>query len=106
MNNLDIVLALFTTPNHRLSRLDTTAAFQAATSATSTRFSRTLPKHKTHVFNFTTIYLKEFVWLLSSRCRPKIVRSLVLALFTTPNHRLSRLDTTAAFQAATSTKEY
>jgi hypothetical protein len=35
MNNLDIVLALFTTPNHRFSRLDTTAAFQAATSATS-----------------------------------------------------------------------
>ena len=34
MNNLDIVLALFTTPNHRFSRLDTTAAFQAATSAT------------------------------------------------------------------------
>jgi hypothetical protein len=29
MNNLDIVLALFTTPNHRFSRLDTTAAFQA-----------------------------------------------------------------------------
>ena len=26
MNNLDIVLALFTTPNHRFSRLDTTAA--------------------------------------------------------------------------------
>ena len=24
MNNLDIVLALFTTPNHRFSRLDTT----------------------------------------------------------------------------------
>jgi hypothetical protein len=39
MNNLDIVLAevlaLFTTPNHRFSRLDATAAFQAATSATS-----------------------------------------------------------------------
>ena len=35
MNNLDIVLALSTTPNHRFSRLDTTAAFQAATSATS-----------------------------------------------------------------------
>jgi hypothetical protein len=37
MNNLDIVVALFTTPNHRFSRLDldTTAAFQAATSATS-----------------------------------------------------------------------
>ena len=35
MNNLDIVLALFTTPNHRFLRLDTTAAFQAATSATS-----------------------------------------------------------------------
>jgi hypothetical protein len=33
MNNLVIVLALFTTPNHRFSRLDTTAAFQAATSA-------------------------------------------------------------------------
>jgi hypothetical protein len=31
MNNLDIVLALFITPNHRFSRLDTTAAFQAAT---------------------------------------------------------------------------
>jgi hypothetical protein len=31
MNNLDIALALFTTPNHRFSRLDTTAAFQAAT---------------------------------------------------------------------------
>jgi hypothetical protein len=26
MNNLDIVLALFTTLNHRFSRLDTTAA--------------------------------------------------------------------------------
>jgi hypothetical protein len=35
MNNLDIVLALFTTPNHRFSRLDTTAAFQAATSTTN-----------------------------------------------------------------------
>jgi hypothetical protein len=36
MNNLDIVLALFTTPNHSgVSRLDTTAAFQAAASATS-----------------------------------------------------------------------
>jgi hypothetical protein len=36
MNNLDIVLALFTTPNHRCSRLDDgTAAFQATTSATS-----------------------------------------------------------------------
>jgi hypothetical protein len=35
MNNLDIVLAVFTTPNHRFSRLDTTAAFQAATNATS-----------------------------------------------------------------------
>jgi hypothetical protein len=35
MNNLDIVLALFTTPNHSFSRLDATAAFQAATSATS-----------------------------------------------------------------------
>ena len=37
MNNLDIVVALFTTPNHKFSRLDldTTAAFQAATSATS-----------------------------------------------------------------------
>jgi hypothetical protein len=32
MNNLDIVLTLFTTPpNHRFSRLDTTAVFQAAT---------------------------------------------------------------------------
>ena len=30
-----MALALFTTPNHRFSRLDTTAAFQAATSATS-----------------------------------------------------------------------
>jgi hypothetical protein len=29
MNNLDIVLALFTTLNHRFSRLGTTAAFQA-----------------------------------------------------------------------------
>jgi F0F1-type ATP synthase beta subunit len=29
MNNLDIVLALFTTPYHRFSHLDTTAAFQA-----------------------------------------------------------------------------
>jgi hypothetical protein len=28
MNNLDIVLALFTTPNNRFSRLDTTAAFE------------------------------------------------------------------------------
>jgi hypothetical protein len=35
MNNLDTVLALFTTANHRFSRLDTTAAFQATTSATS-----------------------------------------------------------------------
>jgi hypothetical protein len=35
INNLDIVLALLTTPNHRFSRLDTPAAFQAATSATS-----------------------------------------------------------------------
>jgi hypothetical protein len=35
MNDLDIVLALFTTPNHRFSRLDTTAAFQATTSAAS-----------------------------------------------------------------------
>jgi hypothetical protein len=33
MNNLDIVLALFTTPNYRFPRLDTRAAFQAATSA-------------------------------------------------------------------------
>ena len=32
--NLDIVLALFTRLNHRFSRLDTTAAFQA-TSASS-----------------------------------------------------------------------
>jgi hypothetical protein len=32
MNNLDIVFALITTPNHRFSRLDTTAAFPAATS--------------------------------------------------------------------------
>jgi hypothetical protein len=32
MNNLDIVLALFTTLNHRFSRVDTTAAFQATTS--------------------------------------------------------------------------
>jgi hypothetical protein len=31
MNNLDIVLARFITPNHRFPRLDTTAAFQAAT---------------------------------------------------------------------------
>ena len=53
MNNLDIVLAPLTTPNHRFSRLDTAAAFQAATSATSTELGRTLPKlHKTHVFNF------------------------------------------------------
>jgi hypothetical protein len=29
MNNLDMVLALFTTPYHWFSRLDTTAAFQA-----------------------------------------------------------------------------
>jgi hypothetical protein len=29
MNNLDIVLALFTMLNHRFSRLDTTTAFQA-----------------------------------------------------------------------------
>jgi hypothetical protein len=43
MNNLDIAFALFTTPNHTFWRLlrqiwykiDTTAAFQAATSATS-----------------------------------------------------------------------
>jgi hypothetical protein len=58
MNNLDIVLALFTTPNHRFSRLDTTAAFQAATSATlnwiQQNFS-SFPNHKTHVFNFYTI---------------------------------------------------
>ena len=54
MNNLDIVLALFTTPNYRFSRLDTTAAFQAAImqAQLQTGFSRTLPKHKTHVFNF------------------------------------------------------
>jgi hypothetical protein len=49
MNNLDIVLALFTTPNHRFSRLDTTVAFQAATSATSNWVQQTLPKHKTPV---------------------------------------------------------
>jgi hypothetical protein len=35
MDNLDIVVALFITPNHRFSRLDTTAAFQAATNAIS-----------------------------------------------------------------------
>jgi hypothetical protein len=35
MNNVDIVLALFTTQNHRFSRPDTTAAFQAETSAIS-----------------------------------------------------------------------
>jgi hypothetical protein len=35
MNNLDIVLALFTTSNNRFSRPDITAAFQATTSATS-----------------------------------------------------------------------
>ena len=35
MNNLNIILALFTMLNHRFSRLDTTAAFQATTSATS-----------------------------------------------------------------------
>jgi hypothetical protein len=57
-----------------------------------TAFSRTLPNHKTHVFNFQDcilkihtidnirrigIYLKEFVLAVvasSSRCRPKIVR--------------------------------
>ena len=33
MNNLDIVLALFTRLNHRFSRLDATAAFQADTTA-------------------------------------------------------------------------
>jgi hypothetical protein len=49
MNNLDIVLALFTTPNHRFSLLDPTAAFQAATSATSNWVQRTLPNHKTYV---------------------------------------------------------
>ena len=47
MNNLDIVLALFTTPNHRFSRLDTgnggTAAFQAATSATSNWLQQNTP---------------------------------------------------------------
>jgi hypothetical protein len=48
MNNLDIVLALFTTPNHRFSSLDTTAAFQAATSATS----NWVQENSTHVFNF------------------------------------------------------
>jgi hypothetical protein len=51
MNNLDIVLALFTTPNHRFSRLDTTAAFQAATSGLGAAelfpTSRTLPNQKT-----------------------------------------------------------
>ena len=53
MNNLDIGLALFTKPNHRFSRLDTTTTFQPATSATSNSgFSTTLPKHKTQVVNF------------------------------------------------------
>jgi hypothetical protein len=38
MNNSDIVLALFTTPNHRFSRLDTTAASQVATTANKCNF--------------------------------------------------------------------
>jgi hypothetical protein len=47
MNNLDIVLALFTTPNHRFSRLDTTAADSKPQQVQlQTGFSRTLPKHK------------------------------------------------------------
>jgi hypothetical protein len=53
MNNLDIVLALFATPNHRFSRLDATAAFQAATSATSNWVQQNSSQtDKTHVFNF------------------------------------------------------
>jgi hypothetical protein len=53
MNNLVIVLALFTTPNRIFSRVDTTAAFQAAT-ANKCNFNLgpVEPKHKTHVFNF------------------------------------------------------
>jgi F0F1-type ATP synthase beta subunit len=47
MNNLDIVLALFTTPNHRFSRLDTTAAFQATTNATSKLFPTVKPMSST-----------------------------------------------------------
>jgi hypothetical protein len=51
MNNLDIVLAL-TTPNHRFSRLDTTVAVKPQQVQLQTGFRRTLPNHKTHVFNF------------------------------------------------------
>jgi hypothetical protein len=90
--------ALFATPNHRFSRLDTTAAFQAATSATSNyRFNRTLPNHKTHVFNFEdcikfirliiyhelSLYYHLFEGVCFSRCRPKIVRSLIASLGST-----------------------
>ena len=60
-----------------------------------TGFSRTLPNHETHMSStaktvlnscdllpfiyliFTTIYLKELSLFWPSRCRPKIVRSLV-----------------------------
>ena len=82
MNNLDIVLALFTTPNHRFSRLDTTAAFQATTSACNFKLpgsgelfptikpmsstSKTVLNSYTinnvrRIIQFTTIHLKEFV---------------------------------------------
>jgi hypothetical protein len=53
MNNLDIVLALFTT--HEIA--DFHVLIQRLHSKPQqvqlqTGFSRTLPKHKTHVFNF------------------------------------------------------
>jgi hypothetical protein len=91
MNNLDIVLALFTTPNHRFLRLDTTTSFQAATSATSNWLQQnTSYNHKTQ-FNFHDctkcirliiydelsllpfiIIWRSLFWPSSSRCGPKI----------------------------------
>jgi F0F1-type ATP synthase beta subunit len=47
MNNLNIVLALFTTPNHRFSRLDTTAAFQAVVLASAELFPNIKPMSST-----------------------------------------------------------
>jgi histidinol phosphatase-like PHP family hydrolase len=46
MNNLDIVLALFTTLNHRFSRLDTTAAFQAAISSHKSQETALITRRK------------------------------------------------------------
>ena len=49
MNNLDIVLALFITDFHVLiQRLH----FKPQQVQLQTGFRRTLPNHKTHVFNF------------------------------------------------------